>query len=945
MAITVEELQILISAEYAEALKGIRSVQRAVKKLNEAAAAPAREMSDAVKQAAEQASAPVRQQQEAMKQAADQVTAPIKQQQAALKEAADFQAQTAKDINDAIARMFEKQKSGYTEQIDAMRDAVEESAAIPMQISQAQQEAWEGYLDGQAGIYDVGTDPGQLQTQKDANEAVWKLQARIRAERELRAEIEKRVMAEIAAARAHMTDKQRWMVDNPTAKPSDYPGPTQPTGPAPSADPAPIKAGLWNEAMRQYYAKLDYLKAKLNEIGLYGSERMRSVAQATGQATGQTKRLSSAIHNVGRRTSAATGRVKGMMSYITSSIKRILVTSAIRSVLRGIFDSIATGIKNIAQYSKEANATMSNLATGALYLKNSIGSGLMPIIQAVAPAIQFLMDKLSALFNMIGMLSARIFHNATTFVQAKKAAVDYAQTVKGVKNQLAGFDELNVLTQQKPGMPSVSDMFETVAIPQETLTFADNLKNAITGAFKAVRDALKGFWDKHLKSPFEAAWGKIKPKIAAIGSTFLGIAKDIRALGKPISEVFDKYVGPSLGRIVTAMGDVYAGVLDSFNLVVADLWDIAYPAIESFINNAIPVISEFSAEATEAFSTFAGEVKRIFDQVWKDTIKPVLNQIGKIWDDLMVMIKELWDKWGATTFENVKKALKGTGDTLMHLWESTLKPIYDKLIWGLGQIWEVVKPVIETVWDLGMTCINTALDIYNEFVLPIVNWLIDTLGPGFSEGIQMAIDILVALGKKVFEVVEQTPKDLQRILDFIAGSFTGEWSLKWENIQKKFEEVWGNISTFAGGVIEKIKGFVGGLIEKIKEAISKLMQLDRLRNNSIGKGGNIGDRTHSITTYGFASGAVVTQPTLAWTGEYAGAATNPEIIAPQSIMRETVAEANAPMVAAMYEMATMIVDAIERSGVEVSADSKGIFKAVQKEARNYHKTTGVPAFG
>ena len=38
-----------------------------------------------------------------------------------------------------------------------------------------------------------------------------------------------------------------------------------------------------------------------------------------------------------------------------------------------------------------------------------------------------------------------------------------------------------------------------------------------------------------------------------------------------------------------------------------------------------------------------------------------------------------------------------------------------------------------------------------------------------------------------------------------------------------------------------------------------------------------------------ANGAVITQPTLAMMGEYAGAGTNPEIVAPQSTIEETVA--------------------------------------------------------
>lgn len=94
----------------------------------------------------------------------------------------------------------------------------------------------------------------------------------------------------------------------------------------------------------------------------------------------------------------------------------------------------------------------------------------------------------------------------------------------------------------------------------------------------------------------------------------------------------------------------------------------------------------------------------------------------------------------------------------------------------------------------------------------------------------------------------------------------------------------------------------------------------------------------------FASGNVATDPTLAIFGEYPGAKHNPEVTAPQSTIYETVVAANSEMVGAVYQMAGMIVQAIEDNATEISADSKGIFKAVRKQASDFQKSHGVPAF-
>ena len=93
-----------------------------------------------------------------------------------------------------------------------------------------------------------------------------------------------------------------------------------------------------------------------------------------------------------------------------------------------------------------------------------------------------------------------------------------------------------------------------------------------------------------------------------------------------------------------------------------------------------------------------------------------------------------------------------------------------------------------------------------------------------------------------------------------------------------------------------------------------------------------------------AKGGVITSPTIAMMGEYAGAKTNPEIVTPQSILKETISSSNDELINALLGATGRIIKAINDSNVTLEGDAKGMFKIIKKEADNYTYRTGKPAF-
>ena len=97
-----------------------------------------------------------------------------------------------------------------------------------------------------------------------------------------------------------------------------------------------------------------------------------------------------------------TGKVKQATSGFTqlfNSIKRIAMYRLIRSMFSALTNGMREGINNLYQYSNMFGGTfagsLDRCATSFQYLKNSMAAAASPIINALAPALDFIIDKIA----------------------------------------------------------------------------------------------------------------------------------------------------------------------------------------------------------------------------------------------------------------------------------------------------------------------------------------------------------------------------------------------------------------------------------------------------------------------------------------------------------------------------------------------------------------------
>ena len=187
----------------------------------------------------------------------------------------------------------------------------------------------------------------------------------------------------------------------------------------------------------------------------------KTLQRASKDASSAGKGIKNAGNDMKEAGKAAKKGEAGLSSFL-SALKRIAFYRFVRSIIRSITDAFKTGITNLYQWSSAVNGTfaksMDRIATSALYLKNSLGTLAAPLIESLAPVIDYLVDGLVEVINLFNMFIAAI-SGKTSYTAAIKTAKTWGDSVsnsaKGakasvdeLKRTILGFDEINKLDKQ-----------------------------------------------------------------------------------------------------------------------------------------------------------------------------------------------------------------------------------------------------------------------------------------------------------------------------------------------------------------------------------------------------------------------------------------------------------------------------------------------------------------
>lgn len=455
-------------------------------------------------------------------------------------------------------------------------------------------------------------------------------------------------------------------------------------------------------------------------------------------------------------------------------------------------------------------------------------------IQKLTIAIEYLTEKaraaIAAMNRLLGRETKQSDAMASSIDQSvtnQEALTDAVKdTTKAQKKSLAAFDQLNTLssnTENAAGGTAATSAAQSMPLTLETST-AENDLDKFTKKFKEAFANLKAWWQENFAPIFSKTLKGIEREAGEFMGTLGHIFADIQTLAEPLRAYFNDYFLPFLQTTFSVAGEIIVGLLDTFNMVFRDIWDIVvFPWLQTMITVGLPMITEFATEAVATFGVWFKELKTIFDMLWEDVAKPVLGFIMKMWQDVMLALKKFWDKYGHPIFEKFRVAIQNTSDIFQKAWTTYLKPIFDKLMAKLDEVWdEHMKPLVDELLEFVGEFITAALDIYNGFIAPIVEWMIEKFGPSIVKTFDNIIDMVGAVLNNFIDVTKGIIEALKGVVKFVAGVFTGDWERAWEGVKDIFSGVFNALVNIAEYPINLIIGMLNGLLTGIETAIQAI---------------------------------------------------------------------------------------------------------------------------
>ena len=390
-------------------------------------------------------------------------------------------------------------------------------------------------------------------------------------------------------------------------------------------------------------AKVSELSRKQEELASKESKVGAQADKSKGETSGWLDSFKSKARATGEKVSGLASRLKsagaslknfvthgksgsGMLGTFASRLKGIalsmFVFNWITKAWNAMLSAIKDGTGNIAKYSGDVNAKMSQLTSAVATLKNAFAALAAPIISAVAPALTSLINMLTGALNKINQFISALT-GGKTWIKATKQVKNYAgglksassgaekaaKSAKKLKGQLQSFNELNVISSNDSGGSGggsgggggggVGDMFTTENIDPKIASLAKKIKEILKtddwseiGEMlgKKLNDALAGIpWNgikkqaRHIASGIATLlngfldgtnWELVGSTIAEGLNTAIAFAQtfvhkfDFKQFGKSIGETFTGIfrtfdwsgLGDTLGTAVTGLFDTLNGI-------------------------------------------------------------------------------------------------------------------------------------------------------------------------------------------------------------------------------------------------------------------------------------------------------------------------------------------------------------------------------------------------
>ena len=741
---------------------------------------------------------------------------------------------------------------------------------------------------------------------------------------------------------------------------------------------------------------LSYLIAIGNAIAsLFGGKKITGVSKGLDSAAGSAGNLDDNLGGAGGKLDEDNKKAEKLAKTLASFDELELLNSNDKNDSGGSGDDSGGGgggSFEIPDFSTDEAA--SELIPNVQKLLDEVQK-ILDKWKPLIPKLEFNFDKEKALADLkqIGLDIVNIIAGWGTFVisLAIKVAndLDIGRLLNDVISLTRAFTDLcsNITDAVVPALLTFYDEALSKAVQgvgdllDEMLKWGEGELNKWSDWFIENKDIINEFAENLgkcveplaliLVNIADSAWGIFSGILTAIGDALRGIAdvlvnmdlEDISTILSLLTAILGIKVAFDIGKMFTEMNEsIDGGLIDKLSFIegyvtgdgkistgltmLAEKFTSTFASIGAAISPITTAISEgFNSvvgavgTATTPFTILKGLVVGVgegFKALWGILAANPITLIVAAIALVVAALVHLWNtnkefrQWLTDFYENsLKPIAESIKKTFVDLWEQHLKPLWEESLKPLlGDLWETIKEI----WDK---------------VAKLIGEIVKIIAPVVANILQMVAQFIDDIAGYVGGCIDV----LKGIIEFITGVFSGDWEKAWDGIKDIFKGIWEMMVNLVKAPINLIIGIINGMIRGVVGGINLVVRAINSISVDVPDwipfigGKHIGFNLSEVTAPQIptlAKGGVITSPTLAMVGEYAGADNNPEIVTPQHILKETIDASNGEVVSALYQMAQLVIAAINDVDMNVSIGDDVIAQSAKRGNDAYKNRTGKP---
>ncbi|MDG4500513.1 hypothetical protein [Streptococcus suis] len=344
---------------------------------------------------------------------------------------------------------------------------------------------------------------------------------------------------------------------------------------------------------------------------------------------------------------------------------------------------------------------------------------------------------------------------------------------------------------------SLKDIFADGTVLQAAARFGEKLSYALGQGMGAVANVVMGIavfiaesLNKSLNDTKLDIKGWLIRQFDIAGDAVASIGNIAQMLGQTFYDVFTSAAATNIGAdILSAITYGTMGIVEVGSKLGRD---ILSGIEQSLVDNQDKITTALNGLLSALEPTFES-IKNLFKNTFEglsttydEHVKPFFDSFTEGFSSIFGTLIDSWNN-------DVQPVLDSIGQSFSDMFDNHIQPFVDNFLYAFGQVVDLLK----IVWEV--------------ILQPLFDWIAANILPVLVPIFQTLAEWFVQAWNVVFDVLGAVLKILGGIIEFLVGVFTGDWEKAWDGIVQVAKGMWDLLSSIFMFVWNVILSFLKGV--------------------------------------------------------------------------------------------------------------------------------------